>query len=741
MTLPRVLKYVNILIGAALAALGAAAYWFAWRPLPKIQGEIRAPVAARAVVSRDRLGVPHILAANQADALFVQGYVTAQDRLFQMDALRRSAAGELAEIAGRGALESDRLMRRMRLARLAQEGARRLPAEDRAALAAYARGVNHFMETHRGRLPLEFSLLGYDPRPWSLADSILVFLNMAVTLEDCWPQELRKEALLAGGDPAKVDFLYASGWVDDTPPGSNAWALSGALTASRRPILAGDPHLEFTIPSIWHMAHIRGPRLNVSGVALPGLPGIVIGHNDRIAWSVTSLEADTQDLYIEKLNPANGLYQYAGRTEQARAGAELIRIKGGNRENLMVWSTRHGPVLVAEGGRFLSLRWTMSDMDGFAMPVLDINRARNWEEFRAALGRLPGPALNFVYADAAGNIGYQAVGRLPLRKGYDGSLPADGASGEFDWRGVMPFDKLPSTFNPPGGMIVSANQDPFPAGSPDRAPGYYAPPYRFRQIRDRLRAKAQWNAAEMLSIQMDIYSGFAHFLAREILAAYERRGSSYPALAEAVRQLKGWNGQMSASDAAPMIVGLAYRHLRAALARRVSKTGQPVYTIAAAAAVVERLLRERPPDWFRDYDQLLLDNLSEALEEGRRMQGRDVRKWEYGRLNRLEIVNPVVGRLPVVGRYFNIGEVLMPGSAETPRQKPLGSSVSPSMRMVVDFADLDRSLLNIPAGQSGQVLSRHYRDQWNAYMAGRSYPMQFHKIEAEATLVFLPEGR
>ncbi len=741
MTLRSILKFVNIAIGAALVVLLAAVYWFAWRPLPATSGQLRAPVNGRAVVSRDALGVPHILAANEPDVFFLQGYVTAQDRLFQMDALRRNAAGELAEIAGSSALESDRLMRRLRMPRIAAEYARRLPAPDRAVLAAYARGVNHFLETHQGRLPLEFTLLGYDPAPWSVADSLLVYLNIAHTLENSWRQELRKEMLLAGGDPAKVNFLYDSGTGGETRPGSNAWAISGALTASGRPLLAGDPHLELSIPSVWYMTHLRGPRLNASGVTVPGLPGIVIGHNGRVAWSITSLEADTQDLYVERLNPANGLYEFAGRLEQARAERELIRVKGGAPENMVVWVTRHGPVLTLDGGRAVTLRWTAGDSAGFQYPLADLNRAGNWEEFRAALARLPGPALNFVYADAAGNIGYQAAGRLPLRTKSDGSVPADGASGRFEWEGYVPFDKLPSVLNPSGGFVVSANQDPFPPDLPYRVRGYYAAPYRYRQIRDLLGSKQQWKAEEMLSIQTDVYSGFAHFLAREILAAHARRASSYPALAGAVQLLDGWNGQMTSGDAAPMITTLTYQHLRAALARRASGASQPVYNVQAAPAAIEKLLRQRPADWFQDYDKLLLDTLSEALEEGRRMQGRNLGRWEYGRLNRVVLSNPVVGRLPVVGKYFNIGQVLMPGSPETPRQKTPGLTLAPTMRMVVDFGNLEQSLLNISVGQSGHALSRHYRDQWEAHMAGRSFPMQFNKVNSRKTLEFLPENR
>lgn len=724
-----------------MLAVLVCAYWFAWRPLPATSGQLGAPVTARAVVSRDALGVPHILAASQPDVLFVQGYVTAQDRLFQMDVLRRLAAGELAEVAGSAALESDRQARRLRLARIAEEYASKLPEQDRAALAAFARGVNYFLETHRSRLPLEFALLRYDPRPWSITDSLLVLLNVMNTLERSWRLELQKENLLEGGDPAKVNLLFSSGAGGETLPGSNAWAVSGALTASRRSLLAGDPHLELSIPCIWYMVHLRGPRLNVSGVTVPGLPGVLIGHNDRIAWSITSLEADVQDLYAEKLDAASGRYEFDGRMEQARAEREIIRVRGGAPESMVNWVTRHGPVMVADGGRLLTLRWTAFDSAGFQLPILDLDRARNWDEFRSVLARFSGPATNYVYADIAGNIGSQTVGRLPVRKDFDGSVPVDGSSGKFEWEGFLPFDKLPSVFNPPSGVVVSANQDPFPKDSPYRVSGYFDPPYRYRQIHDRLGSRQGWKAEDMLSLQTDVYSAFSHFLAREITAAYGRHSASYPAVADAVATLRGWNGQMSASQSAPMIATLTFLHLRTAIAKRASPAKQPVWAVAAAPAVVEKLLRERPTDWFDDYDKFLLDNFADAVEEGRRIQGRDVAKWEYGVYNSMTLDNPVAGRLPVVGKYFNIGRVSMSGSSETVKLKLLGAAFGPSMRMVVDFSGLDRSIENITLGQSGQVLSSHYRDQWDAYMAGRSFPMQFDKVDAKQTLVFLPEPR
>ncbi len=668
MALQRLLKFFNYGLAVALVAVLACAYWFAWRPLPKTSGSIGAPVAGRASVARDSLGVPHILAASQPDALFLQGYVTAQDRLFQMDAMRRLAAGELAEVLGRGALESDRQARRLRLWRVAEEYARRLPAADRAVFAAYARGVNFFLETNRNRLPLEFSLLRYDPRPWSVADSVLIALHMMSTLERSWRSDLRREMLAAGGDPKKVDFLFANGSGGESRPGSNAWAVSGALTASRRPLLAGDPHLEFSLPSVWHMVHLRAPKLNVSGVSVPGLPGVLIGHNDRLAWSITSLQFDVQDLYVEKFDATNGRYLFRGQVEQARGEREVIRVRGGTSETAVIWTTRHGPIFLAEGGRFLSLRWVALDSPDFQFPILELNRARNWQEFRTALARFPGPGSNFVYADAEGNIGYQAAGRLPVRKNFDGGMPLDGSTGEFEWEGIIPFEKLPSVYNPPSGMIVSANQSPFPQDYPYRVGGDFAAPYRFEQIQARLKTQRGWRPGQMLSIQTDLYSAFDRFLAREMVAAYDRRGKGNPALSDAIGLLRTWNGQMTAGSPVPLITNLSYQHLRRAIAERASRGKGLAYRSLMAPVVIEKLLRGRPKEWFDNYDQLLLDNLAEALEEGRRMQGQNVVKWDYGRANRVALNNLVLGGLPVVGKYFNIGTVPMSGSPGTVQQ-------------------------------------------------------------------------
>ena len=743
MTLKRALRYLNLTVLVVLLLAAIAVYWYAWRPLPDTSSSVAVPIGRRAWAVRDPLGVPHITAATVEDALFVQGYVTAQDRLWQMDVSRRFAAGQLAEVFGPQLLETDRDARRLRMGRIAEMQAALLPAADRAVLAAYARGVNRFIETHRRRLPLEFALLRYDPRPWSVKDSLLIALYMYREMTTSWRDKLIKSAMLAAGDAAKVDALFPPRLSGRILPGSNAWALAGSRTASGLPLLANDPHLQYSIPSAWYMVHLRAPGLNVSGVSLPGLPCVVIGHNDRIAWGDTNLGYDVQDLYLEKIDLRTGRYLFRGQEEQARFERELIPVKGAPPAEFSQWVTRHGPVWI-DHGRAMALRWAAAEPGVLTFPLLDLDRARDWSEFLAALARFPGPAQNFVYADTAGHIGYHAGGRLPIRKNYVGDVPIDGSSGEYEWAGYIPFGQLPQTYDPASGIVVTANQNPFPENYPYAVHGGFAAPYRAERIYSLLTGRSKWKVAEMLGIQTDVYSLPGQRLARSIVEAYGRRGGAGGADgAAAVALLRSWDGRMT-KGAAPMIVTLTYDHLRQAMAERASPGHAVAYegpeprgaAYLAAPAIVEELLDSEPRDWFPDYDELLLRCFLDSLDEARRLQGRDLARWDYGWYNQLLIAHPVGRQLPLVASYFNIGPVQHEGSPVTVEQTT--HRLGPSMRTAVDLARLDQSYMNIVTGQSGHVLSGHYKDQWDAYHAGRSFPMQFNQVDAKSTLTFEP---
>jgi penicillin amidase len=554
-------------------------------------------------------------------------------------------------------------------------------------------------------------------------------------LTTSWRDDLIKRTMLARGDAAKINFLLPPRTGSEAQPGSNAWAIAGRLTASGKPILANDMHLEFSLPGIWYMAHLQAPGYNAAGVSLPGTPGIIVGHNDRIAWGITNLHYDVQDLYVERMDDRTGQYLFRGKAEQARAERELILVKGAVPVEHTVLVTRHGPLLPGTGHERLSLRWSAAEPGVFQFPFLDIGRARNWQEFTAAISRFPGPGSNLVYADVDGNIGYHAAGKLPIRKGWLGDLPVDGSSGEFEWQGFIPFEELPSAFNPPSGMIVTANQNPFPVDYPYAVNGNFASHFRSKQIREMLSARRGWKPQEMLAIQKDVYSDFGHYLAQALVAAYDKRKATNPSLTDAIALLRGWDGQMDQKLACPLLVTLAYQHLRRAVAETASKA-QSTYDSQMAPAVIDKLLRTRPAGWFRDWDEALVRSLADAMDEGQRIQGPKVNKWNYGKYTELTITHPILHQLPLAGKYFDIGPAPMSGSSTTVKQTT--RRLGPSMRMAADLSDWDRSLLNILIGQSGQALSSHYKDQWDRYYVGESYPMQFGKVDGAAVLRLAP---
>jgi penicillin amidase len=751
------LRAVNLSIALLLIAFGVAVYWYGWRPLGETAGEITAGISGPATISRDDLGIPHIRAASVEDAVFLEGYAMAQDRLWQMDGLRRRAAGELAEIVGAAVVESDRESRRLRMRRIAEEQERTLAPGDRATLAAFARGVNEYIGAHRTRLPLEFALLRYDPRPWSIADTILAGLEMYRELTPGWRAEINKLQMLEAGDRAKVEFLMPAAAASAPQPGSNAWAISGARSSTGKPILANDPHLEFSLPSPWYLVNLEAPGLNVTGATIAGIPGVVTGHNDRIAWGITNLEFDVQDLYREEIDLNTGRYIFKGHEEQARLERDVITVRDAKPVPIASWITRHGPVFLNEGGRQYSIRWTAAEPGGITFPFLDIDRARNWTEFVAAIGRFAGPAQNFVYADVDGNIGYHATGRLPARQKCGGDVPSDGASGDCEWESYIPFDQLPQAFNPPSGIIATANQNPFPA--PDaaldgaaknpapafRVNGNFAPPYRVRQIRALLESRPKWQPEEMLRVQTDVYSAFHQFLAKQILAAWDRRAaaaqhkatpSNASPQADAVAELRKWDGQMKKDAAAPLIVTLTYNELRKTILERAAPKAGNTFLPNFVTATIEQLLTERPADWFPDYDAVLLRSFDAAVKEGVQKQGSKISRWEFGQYQALRISSPVAGRLPLIGKYFDIGPVSFGGSPVSVVQYT--GRLGPSLRIVNNLADLNHSFANLVTGESGQRLSGHYKDQWDAYYAGRGLPMQFGKVDAKNVLTVRP---
>lgn len=500
-------------------------------------------------------------------------------------------------------------------------------------------------------------------------------------------------------------------------------------------MLASDPHLEFTMPATWHAVQLQAPGLNVAGVALPGVPGVLIGHNERIAWGITALQFDTQDLYYEELDTKSGRFAFRGQELQAVKETDYIAVRGGTVQGVENWLTVHGPVVATEDGHPVTLRWAAS-APGAALGVMALDKARNWQEFRQALSRFTGPGLNVLYADADGNIGHQVAGRLPLRRNYAGDVPVIGAEGNSEWDGFIPFEQLPSYYNPPEGLLVSANQNPFPEKTPWPVNGRFAPHYRQEQIVDRLKSRAQWDSDGMLSIQCDLYSGMLHTVAQEAVRVALLGDVVKGQAREAAEVLKKWNGQVTASGAAPLIAVLTYQQLRRHIAEKAAPLSGTKYADEMAPAVVEMLLKEKPREWFKDWDRMVTEAFTDAVEEAQRMQGRQLEQWSYGRYNAVTLAHPAARAAGWLGRYLNIGPAEMGGYVTTVNETV--KTHGPSMRFVATAGAWDDTRLTLTTGESGQVFSSHYKDEWPAYRAGQGLKFEFSKEEGRPVLRLEP---
>ncbi len=772
-------------------ALGAWAYWRARASLPQLDGSVTVPgVTARVEVLRDARGVPHLRAQSLGDLMFAQGYATAQDRLFQMDLSRRLAQGELAEIFGERALKLDIESRTLGLPRALDLAAEGSDVESLRLMDAYARGVNAFISAHLDRLPIEFGILRYQPRPWRIVDSIAVGLNMFKTLSTTWREDLIRERIrakvspelfadlfpdhspldhpvamptAAGGpstrpDPppspprggpgaelsatselASIDPLLAAlastGEAAEGALGSNNWVVSGRHTQSGKPLLANDPHLGHRVPSVWYMIHLKAPGLNVSGVSLPGFPLVVIGHNEHIAWGMTNTGPDVQDLYVETFDPQDPKqYRHGSVWVQADERQEIIKVRGRPDYHLTARATYHGPVissLVPEqsGGRVLALRWTMLDSGALRFAFLKLDHAQNWEQFITALRDWSGPQQNFVYADVEGNIGYSAPARIPLRRQGDGSVPVPGDSGDYDWTGYVPFEKLPHAYNPPSGVIATANGRVVPDDYPYFITHQWDAPYRTARIFQLLEQQGKrFTVPDMMRIQMDVRALDDEWLAAQLVAASERRPPQTADAQYALSLLRGWDGEARIDSAATLVCQLTCktlleRILRPKLGDDLSGYNWPMRYVFIANVVDTRLPRWLPPG-DADFDVTLIKSLEDAVQQiPGLVHSHDHDAWRWGETIPLTFHHPLAGASPLLARLFDVGPFPQAGTART--VKAATPNHGPSMRIVDDLSDLNNCVQEITLGESGEVFSPYYRDQFETWYSGGNFPMLF----------------
>ncbi|NYF81175.1 penicillin acylase family protein [Granulicella arctica] len=836
----RILSFV--LLG--IVVLGAVGYITAhhWLraavrdSLPQIDGTLAVPgLSADVTVQRDAHGVPHIRAHSLDDLVFAQGYITAQDRLWQMETLRRHAAGTLAEILGSSLIEHDRTQRVLQLRASADRALAVLPSDQLHWLELYARGVNASIDVQRQHLPVEFRILGFSPAPWTPRDSLLVGLVMFEDLTNSFPEKLGRETITSKLSPDLLADLYPVGsWrdhpvvqplVDLTQPqtdfedipldksqtkltrpanpalatpqhiqalldakadmapftsntcdgcaaGSNDWVVSGARTASGKPLLSNDMHLSHGVPGIWYEADLKAPtptgEFHVAGVSLPGTPFIIVGHNDHIAWGFTNLGADVQDLTIERLRGSGDSAEFQatdGTWQPLLHQHEIIRVHSGHNVTLDIPETRHGAIttpiisgLYPSEKRPISLRWTIYDPTTVTSPFFAVNSATDGVSLVDAFSTFGGPSQNMVYADDQGHIGYHAVGRIPLRGDpahptSPSPVPADASVTANEWSTAapyIPFDQLPHVEDPPGGILATANARIVPDDYPYPITLDWAAPYRNERIWKVLAAKQNLTPADMLTLQTDISSDLDRVVAQRLAYAIDHAtipSGKQKRLHQAADILRGWNGTVDANASAPAIVDATRTALWPLLLTPKLGDAQKLYSWGEKSFAEEQLIMHTPTRWlpstYASWDALLVDAVEQGLHDEHAPS--DLTTWHYGKVHPVDIEHPIFSSTPLLQHLLGLptGTGPLPQSGDTSTVKQVGKTFGPSERFTADLSNLDHSTLNVVLGQSGNPASPWFMDQFQAWYTGKTFPFPYTDAAVQSstthTLILTPQ--
>ncbi|MCS6842751.1 MAG: penicillin acylase family protein [Caldilineales bacterium] len=807
------------ILPAATAALAAAGWSLWWRHLPTTAGTVRLDGLEGPVeILRDRWGVPHIYARSEEDLFFAQGYVHAQDRLWQMELQRRIGAGRLSEIFGEVTLEADRFFRILGLNRAAEADLLAMSQEERRILEVYAAGVNAYIHQRRGRLGLEFTLLRRQPDPWRPVDSLYWTKAMTFNLSgNLFSEMLRARLTMRLGADRAADLeppypadnpITAAGSADPngpTPPNgwggealrsalrqvqdllggpatsppppavalptiplvpgaSNQWAVSGQRSVTGRPLLANDTHLALSMPGVFYQVHLEGGRYRVAGVSLPGVPGVIVGHNDHCAWGLTTAWQDAQDLYIERFHPENPrLYQFQGEWREAQAVQEVIHVKGRAAPVIQeVLVTHHGPLVNQLLGidRPLALRWVALEPTRLLRAVLGYNCAQSWEEFRAALADWAAPAHNFVYADRDGNIAFLQAGWAPVRRSGYGMAPVPGWTGDHEWERYLTLDELPQAFNPPQGWIAVANNL---VVGPDYAHFLSSDlenPCRAARVAELLADGALLSADDCRRFQMDDFSSQAKRFVRHLLTIQPTNQRE----ADALERLRAWDFRMDADSVAATLYhvcrlqalhvvfdghlgDLADAYIGVDILSPAG--GVSLYQGRSIVRLLNMLDALRDTAWLADpatglprpKQEVVHRALRQALKWLREALGPDMDTWTWGRLNQVVFAHPL-GAVKPLHRVFNRGPYPAGGDSDTllraiakPVLPPEPVLAAAAMRFVADLSDWDRCGMVVPAGQSGHVASRHYDDQIEPWRRGELLPMPFSRPAVDRATV------
>ncbi|WP_394559890.1 penicillin acylase family protein [Aquipseudomonas alcaligenes] len=766
-------------LAVAIAAAAAGSAWYIDKQLPVRDGNLPlAGLQAPVEVRYDERGVPHIQAQNEADMYRALGFVHAQDRLFQMEMLRRLARGELAEVLGPKLVETDRLFRTLSIREHADRYAKTLDRNSPAvkALQAYLDGINQYQDQRPA--PVEFDLLGIEKRPFTLEDTVSVAGYMAYSFAAAFRTE---PAITYVRDQLGADYLKvfdldwhpngvipplaAGDWKDLTRiarlsqealveaglpqfEGSNAWAVAGSHTASGKPLLAGDPHIRFAVPAVWYEAQLSYPGFELYGHHQALNPYASLGHNSQFAWSLTMFQNDDLDLIAEKVNPENpNQVSINGQWVELQSREETIQVKGGEPVKLTLRRSPHGPIINdalgnSAGKTPVAMWWAFLETEN---PILEafyqLNRADSLDKARSAVAKIHSPGLNVIYANASGDIGWWAAAKLPQRPaGVNPYFILDGANGEADKPAFLPFSANPQEENPARGYIVSANYQPLsPTGVP--IPGYYNLPDRGIRLNQLLAEPgSKWDTQNSQALQLDTTTGYGQRLLAPLLDDL-RAAAADDGERALVEQLAAWRGDYPLqSTAATLFNQLTYELARAAMH---DELGDAFFDNLLQTRILDdalpRLAATAASAWWDDRNSEAVESRADIVKQAwqaslahlRQTFGNDSSQWLWSKGHTLTHEHPLGAQKPL-NLLFNVGPFAAPGGHEVPnnlshRVGPAPWSVvyGPSTRRLIDLADASKALGINPVGQSGVPFDTHYADQAEPYIRGKYQPMHF----------------
>ena len=783
----RKFKWKKWLLASAgvLAVIAITAFivftWFMNKSKPIIDGELAVSILDKDVtVTRDDKGVPHIFAETDADLYRAQGFVQAQDRLFQMDLARRQASGRLSEIIGEATINTDKHFRTFSLRNAAEKSLAAYDADSKQVLEWFAEGVNAFIDQAKSTntLSYEFALLGYEPEQWTVVDSLTIGKYMAYDLGGNWntlafrhwalqnfDEEKAKELFITypenassiieanKNNPVSVAGQFNTELLPNEFNGSNNWVVSGDKTKSGKPILADDPHLGLSTPSIWYQMHLQSPEQNVSGVIFAGIPGVILGHNDEIAWGVTNVGPDVQDLYIEIPNPDNPTqFRYDGEWEQAEVRNEPIKVKDGETVDFEVIVTKHGPIMTdlvfkeTEPSAEFSMQWTALQPTTELRAVLGFNKSKSWDDFEQALEDFKAPAQNFVFASKDGTIAYKANGQIPLRKQGDGQLPVPGDSSDYGWEGFIPWDELPTVVNPEEGFIATANNEVIGEEYPYHITDFWAQPYRFERIKEVLEANDSLTVEDMMNLQMDQHNLYAREFLPDLLTSIKSMDKDKK-YSEVIALLEDWNLVDAKELGAPLVFHTLMLQLQEVLFKE--QMPEDMYNMMYGKFnITDQLLRKtyagETSIWMEEQggvDAAVYKAFERTVAQIEDQFGKTVSKWQWGDFHQLTFDHSLGSASPILAAYFNAKKVPIGGSKVTVQaaDNDLAGNVNhgASWRFVADVGDLSSAYHIVGPGQSGHVKSDWYQDQVMDWANGNYHETFVQKEAIKGNTVIL----